>query len=91
MTQQDRLSPEPTFVFSEDGGRPWIGAPQNEYRFRPTDRVYIRETATRPREGPFMIEAAAHGKYTLCDLKGAQVKQGQEFAETELEEEDPFA
>ena len=43
------------------------------------------------KEGPFKIEAAENGKYTLCDDSGITVKSGRAYGEDELKLYDPFA
>ena len=61
--------------------------PGEESRYRPTDRVYYRESPSSAREGPFLIETKVPGakRYTLCYENGQKAKVGREVDEAKLE------
>jgi hypothetical protein len=56
----------------------------------PGDEVCIRQSGSCAREGPYLIEKAESGKYTLCNFKGNTVRGGQKFEDKVLELYDPF-
>lgn len=56
----------------------------------PGDEVYILVSGGGGREGPYTIEKAEAGKYTVCDPDGKRLKRGQTFDEKDLEEYNPF-
>ncbi|OQV09881.1 hypothetical protein CLAIMM_13959 [Cladophialophora immunda] len=78
------------FVFPEDGKKPLVETYKQKYKFSPGDEVYIRQSGHRAREGPYLVEKAESGKYTLCNSEGVTVKNGQKFEDKELELHDPF-
>ena len=71
---------EDIIVFDENRERV-IKAYEHVYNLKPGTKVFIRATG----EGPYLIEKAEGGKYTLCDEKCNSAKEGQAFKEDELE------
>jgi len=84
--------PRPSFVFPRDGDKPLIDRyGESGYDFTPGDKVDIRSSsATSGREGPYYIQAAEGGKYTLSDEHGNAAKGGNQYAKDELVLHDEF-
>jgi len=79
----DQAVDDPAFVFSEDGKRVGVDDYGKDIcNFWPGDKVYLCSSGTQ--EGPYTIERAKDGKYTLCNDQGDSVKDGKEFEESEL-------
>jgi hypothetical protein len=79
---------KPDFIVAKDK-RPGVDDYGNEYKYSPGDKVYLCTSGQQ--EGPYKIEAAENGKYTLCDDYGITVKSGRAYGEDELKLYDPFA
>ena len=63
---------------------------KDKYKYTAGDNVWLCPSGTRNREGPYMIQDAEGGKYSLCDDNGQPVKVGQTFGEEDLILHDPF-
>jgi hypothetical protein len=79
---------EPNFVVAK-GKRPGVDDYGNNYTYSPGDRVYLVISGCK--EGPYKIEGANDGRYTLCNDSGVTVENGQAYHENQLELYDPFA
>ncbi len=92
LVRHRKTAPPPSFFFPPDGKKPIIDSyGRSSYKFTPGDKVDIQSsTATGSREGPYIIQAAEGGKYTLCDEYGKTAKDGNSYAEDELALHDEF-
>ncbi|UPK96483.1 hypothetical protein LCI18_007418 [Fusarium solani-melongenae] len=79
---------DPNFVIAK-GKRPGVDDYGSTYIYSPGDMVYLIISGRR--EGPYKVEGANDGKYTLCNSSGVTVKNGQAYHEHQLELYDPFA
>jgi hypothetical protein len=79
---------KPEFIVAK-GKRPGVDDYGTECKYSPGDKVYLYVSGHR--EGPYKIEGAENGKYTLCDDYGSTIKNGNSYDENDLELYDPFA
>jgi hypothetical protein len=68
--------------------KPGVDDYGKEYKYSPGDKVWL--CVFGQREGPYKVESAEDGKYTLCDEYGISAKGGNAFDEGDLELHDPF-
>ncbi|KAF8847728.1 hypothetical protein BDZ45DRAFT_754602 [Acephala macrosclerotiorum] len=84
-SENDIVEVEEGFTFPEGGARPSVDHPgDGKYKFMPLDKVFLCLSGSQDREGPYLIEKAEHGKYSLCDEDGKTVKGGEMFEEGDL-------
>lgn len=92
MSDLHSVEEDEQLIFLENGSRPTVDDPGLKgHKFLPTDEVVIIDPRTRQKEGPYQIEQAEKGRYSLCDENGKTVKSGKLFEESELVAYDPFA
>lgn len=62
-----------------------------DLKFRPNDRVSIRNSQNNTLEGPYVIASIVDGaRYTLCDDEQNEVHGNRAFEESDLEEYNLF-
>ncbi len=80
---------KPHFVVADDK-KAGVEEYEVQHKYTAGDVVYLLCIGGQ-QQGPYKIEAAEKGMYTLCDLKGATVNGGTTYKEDDLKLYNPFA
>ena len=54
------------------------------YKFAPGDEVCICQSGSRAQSGPYLIEKAENGRYTLCNDDGKTIMGSQTYEDKDL-------
>jgi len=86
MPEEDIIETEEEVFIISDGGRPGVDHPgDSQHKFMPADKVYLCPRGSQNRKGPYLIERAENGKYTLCDVNTCITAEGGKwFAEEDM-------